>query len=66
MTKRSTHGGPGRGQGRHPIYEKPMKRVNVTLDSATWHKAMLIGKGNISAGIRRALAAITVRDTPAG
>lgn len=27
MTKQSTHGGPGRGQGRHkePGYDKPVK-----------------------------------------
>ena len=50
---KSTHGGPGRGGGRKPT---GVKRIAVTLDEATIERARKIGDGNLSEGIRRAVA----------
>lgn len=39
----------------------PMKRVNVMLDQKTVDKASDLGSGNVSSGIRIAVARITER-----
>ena len=57
MNNKPTHGGPGRGGGRKPITEAGTQRVTVTLDPATIERAKEIGAGNVSAGIRAAVAA---------
>ena len=59
--KKHTHGGPGRGQGRHTIADQPMLRKNVALDPDTIARAKEIGDGNLSAGLRIAVAHFAVR-----
>lgn len=41
-----------------------MRRVNVMLDEETIQKASSIGGGNLSAGIRLAVAKIKIRKPP--
>ena len=43
-------------RGRKPIHDKPMTRVNVTLDAETLEKLRNIGDGNVSANIRMIIA----------
>lgn len=43
------------GHGGRPV-EIGVKRVNVTLDNATIERAREIGAGNLSEGLRRAVA----------
>ncbi|MDV7391888.1 hypothetical protein RZS08_11060 [Arthrospira platensis SPKY1] len=62
---KSTHGGPGRGQGRKPLYgESPASRVNVTLDEETIKQAKAMGAGNLSAGLREAVRIAQARTEP--
>lgn len=51
----SKHGGVRQGAGRPKISDATQKRRNVSLSDAHVAKAKLLGKGNISEGIRRAL-----------
>ncbi len=52
-----THGGPGRGQGVKAVDGATgLKRVNVSLDDATIAAAKVLGDGEVSLGIRRALS----------
>ncbi|HXF66136.1 MAG TPA: hypothetical protein VNK67_05490 [Burkholderiales bacterium] len=46
-----------RRRGRPPILGEPLKRVLVSLDQASIERARRRGRGNLSAGIRAALAA---------
>ena len=39
-------------EGREPLFDKPMKRYNLTLDEATVRQAREWGSKNISAGLR--------------
>jgi hypothetical protein len=41
-----------------------VKRKNVSLDDATIAKALVIGKGELSRGIRRAVAEFAMDDIP--
>ena len=52
-----THGGERKGAGRPATGSK---QVGVTLDPATVDKARQIGEGNVSEGLRRAVAAFNV------
>jgi len=45
-----------RKTGRPPIGDKTMKKVLVTLDEVSIERAKQLGKQNVSAGIRKALA----------
>lgn len=51
----STHGGPGRGQGRKPIGDAVMERHGVTLPVYLAQRLRQLGGGNLSAGIRAAV-----------
>lgn len=51
-------GGKRDGAGAKPLHTEPMRRVNVMLDEETIAKAELIGDGNLSAGLRRAVKQI--------
>jgi len=42
-------------EGREPMFAKPMKRYNLTLDEATVRQAKELGRKNISAGLRAAV-----------
>lgn len=65
MTKpKSTHGGPGRGGGRKPVGSAPTIRKNVSLPPETIAKARKIGAGNVSEGVRRAVAEYPMDDEP--
>lgn len=48
-----THGGAREGSGRPKI---GAQRVNVSLDEETLNRAREIGAGNVSEGLRRAVA----------
>ena len=50
----ATHGGAREGAGRPAA---GVRRVNVSLDTATLQRAAEIGAGNVSEGLRRAVAA---------
>lgn len=67
MIKRKGRGGPGRGQGRHALYGKPLERVCVMLDPQTIAKAkavaQAIGKKSISAGLREMARRAKIRST---
>jgi hypothetical protein len=52
----SKRGGARKGAGKRADLPTPAKRVTVTLDEATLSKARTIGRGNVSAGIRMAVA----------
>lgn len=54
-----------RGRGRPPFGDKPMKHVHVRLDEETIAGAKLIGDGNVSEGIRRAVTRILPRSVSA-
>ena len=56
-----THGGSREGSGRPKI---GAQRVNVSLDEETLKRAREIGAGNVSEGLRRAVAAFTPPDSP--
>lgn len=56
--KRTGRGGPGRGQGRKSEYSRAMRRMQVTLDAATIAAANAAGGGNLSKGLRLAVAAL--------
>jgi len=49
------HGGARPGAGR-PAAMKDAKRVNLMLDAETIAKASALGNGNVSAGVRSAVA----------
>ena len=62
-----THGGPRPGAGRKPGSVKPQTRrrlVAVRLDDAEMAKAISLGHGNASRGIRTALATAPGDTTP--
>ncbi len=46
------HGGARAGAGKHPIFDKALTRVNVSLDPATIEFYKFVGDGNLSKGIR--------------
>lgn len=49
-------------RGRPPVVgDVPARRVNVTLDQTTVDRASDLGSGNLSAGLRMAVAHITGR-----
>jgi len=52
--KQAPHGGAREGAGRPAI---GARRVNVSLDDATLKRAAEIGAGNVSDGLRKAVAA---------
>lgn len=54
MTK-NKHGGPGRGQGRKPLYSEKTVKRNVTLLPSQVEAMSQLGNGNLSAGIRKAI-----------
>lgn len=61
--KKDHRGGPGRGQGRRALDgrgvaggRRPLARINVMLDEETMLRAAEIGGGNVSLGIRVAVA----------
>lgn len=58
MPAKTTHGGAREGAGSPPKHDKPMTRYNVMLDDATVIAGRLIGQGNLSEGIRLAVAAM--------
>ena len=45
-----------RKRGAKALYKEPMKATLVTLDAATIKRGKKLGRGNLSAGIRKALA----------
>lgn len=47
--------------GAKPLHSKPMRAVNLRLDPATVALAKQIGGGNVSAGVRRAVACYSVQ-----
>lgn len=51
----NTHGGPGRGQGRKPLYSEKTVKRNVTLLPSQVEAMEKLGNGNLSAGIRKAI-----------
>lgn len=56
MKKLKGRGGPGRGQGRRALDgAQGMKRTNVMLDDKTIDRAVALGDGNLSLGIRAAV-----------
>lgn len=55
------HGGPRKGSGR---IATGSKQIGVTLDPGTVEKARLIGEGNVSEGLRRAVAAFARSGNP--
>lgn len=57
LREKATHGGKRTGAGRKPLGEISTERGSVTLLPAQWELAELIGDGNASEGIRRALDA---------
>lgn len=50
-----SRGGKRTGSGAKPLHGEPMRRVNVMLDTATINKALIIGVGSLSAGLREAV-----------
>lgn len=54
VKNRGSHGGAREGAGRHAT---GARQVGVTLDPATVMRAREIGGGNVSEGLRRAVAA---------
>ena len=58
MRKLGQKGGNATGKriGRPPIGDEKMKKYLVTLDEPTNAKARKIGAGNLSAGVRKAVA----------
>lgn len=53
--RETTHGGPGRGQGRKPLYSEKTVKRNVTLLPSQVEAMEKLGEGNLSAGIRKAI-----------
>lgn len=51
-----------KGAGKPALFAKPMKRVNVMLDSETVKFYTLQGKGNLSKGIREYWRGLTPRE----
>lgn len=54
-TKIQGRGGPGRGQGRNPLYKRPMARSGFTAPERYMVALSLLGEGSSSAGVRRSL-----------
>ncbi len=50
-----------RRPGRQMLYRAPMVRVSVKLDAASVKAAKVLGSGNVSRGVRLALAVRGVR-----
>ena len=61
---RSKRGGARPGAGRPPLDTVAMSRANVTLDIKTVEKAKKIGTGNLSEGIRLAVAKYKLATSP--
>jgi hypothetical protein len=59
--KKSTRGGVRPGAGR-PVTGVNYRVKTVTIDDATIERARKIGNGNISVGVRRAVAAFPISD----
>jgi hypothetical protein len=57
--KKETRGGPREGAGRPRKEPGAQKRRNITLSDRLSVKAKMIGCGNISEGIRKALEAFS-------
>ncbi len=56
---RSTHGGPGRGQGiKAADGATNLKRTNISIDAESAEILRCFGEGDLSLGIRRAAAHI--------
>lgn len=55
--KKSTHGGPGRNQGRHPLADEPTERVTITLLKSQLQWLREVGEGNVSLAVRKLVAA---------
>ena len=51
--------------GPRPVFGAVMKRCNVMLDEVTIEAARALGKGNLSNGLRRAIAAAIGRELDA-
>ena len=51
-----------KGAGKPAFFSKPMKRVNVMLDEDTIKFYTLLGKGNLSKGIREHKRGLTQRE----
>ena len=52
-----SQGGPGRGQGRRSQDGATgLRRRTVSLDDATWAAAKVLGDGDASCGLRRAVS----------
>lgn len=49
----NTHGGAGRGQGRHPLSDEPTESSRITMPASYWQLVRELGDGNASLGIRR-------------
>lgn len=67
--EKTTHGGPRPGAGRKPGWRKPDARRRMTcikLTEAEHEAAIQLGNGNVSAGIRLALAMATKPKTRSG
>jgi len=45
---------PGKKRGPKPILGETLKRTQITIDTLTRRKLMVLGEGNLSAGIRAA------------
>ena len=63
----NNHGGPRPGAGRKPGQDpNAAHRVRrmIMLSEEEYRQAKMIGDGNISAGVRRAIAALTGASAP--
>lgn len=54
---KSQHGGPRPGAGRKPLnHTQPTRRVSAAVTLADWQYLKRLGGGNVSEGVRRAVA----------
>jgi hypothetical protein len=60
VAAKSNWGGVRSGAGRPTIGDEKMIRVQVMLDSATKDRALKLGEGNLSAGVRIAFSRLRV------
>ena len=64
----NNHGGPRPGAGRKPgvplAGAAHRTRRMVMLSDAEWAQARTLGEGKASAGVRRAIAALTAASAP--
>jgi len=54
-------GGAREGAGRKTLADEPTRHVNITLPASLDAKAVALGGGNRSEGVRKALAAVQLR-----